>query len=116
MRPLYWTFCFECIQPWIWNDGSPWVLSPWHYSFNKYSFSFSSSSSIFSSIMAEVTAVKALYALLFISIWFCVSLQNYEIMEDWVWILCLVWFFNHHWVCVYSRMKPLCYFFFFIFF
>lgn len=105
MGPLYWTFCSECIQPWIWNDGSPWILSPRHYSINKYSFSFSPSSSIFSSIMAEVTAVKALYPLMFISRWGCGSLPNYEITEGWVWIFCSMCFLILCWVCVYSQNK-----------
>lgn len=107
MGPLYWTFCSECIQAWIWNDGSPWILSPRHYSINKYSFSFSPSSSIFSSIMAEVTAVKALYPLMFISRWGGGSFPNYEITEDWVWIFCSMCFLILCWVCVYSQNKNL---------
>ena len=40
--------------------------------------------------MAEITAVKAFYPLLFISTQFCASLQNYEIIEDGVGTFCLV--------------------------
>lgn len=82
-------------------------FKPRHYSINKYSFSFSPSSSIFSSIMAEDTAVKALYPLMFISIWACGSLPNYEITEDWVWIFCSVCFLILCWVCFYSQNEPL---------
>ena len=104
---LFWMHPALYMKWWISLDFKP----PTLYSINKYSFSFSPSSSIFSSIMAEVIAVKALYLLLFISTWFCASLQNYEIIEDWVWTFCLVLFLIITESVFIPRMKPLCYFF-----
>lgn len=104
---LFWMHPTLNMKWWISLDFKP----PTLYSINKYSFSFSPSSSIFSSIMAEATAVKALYPLLFISTWFCASFQNYEIIENWVRTFCLAWFFNRRWVCVYSQNETTLLFF-----
>lgn len=104
---LFWMHPTLNMKWWISLDFKP----PTLYSINKYSFSFSPFSSIFSSIMVEATAVKALYPLLFISTWFCVSLQNYGIIENWVRTFCLVWFLIVIESVFIPRMKPLCYFF-----
>lgn len=108
---LFWMHPTLNMKWWISLDLKP----PTLYSINKYSFSFSPSSSIFSSITAEATAVKALYPLLFISTWLRASLQNYEIIENWARTFCLVRFLIVIESVFIPRMKPLCYFFFIFF-
>ena len=109
---LFWMHPALNMKWWISLDFKPLTL----YSINKYSFSFSPSSSIFSSIMTEVVALKALYPLLHVSTWCRASLQNYEIIEDWTRTFCLVLFLIVAASVFIPRMKPLCYVFFFIFF
>lgn len=108
---LFWMHPALNMKWWISLDFKPSTL----YSINKYSFSFSPSSSIFSSIMAAVIAVKALYLFLCIPTWFGASLWNYEIIEDWERIFCLVLFLIVVESVFIPRMKSL-YFFSFVFF
>lgn len=65
------------IKWWISLEFKPVAL----YAINKYSFSYYPSSGISSSIMAEITAVKAVYALPFSSTWFGRYLWNYWSVE-----------------------------------
>lgn len=96
------------VKWWISLDFKP----PTLYSINKYSFSFSPSSSIFSSIMPAVTAVWAFYPSLFVSTRLCASLQNEEIIGDGVGTFCVVWLLIVIESVFIPRMKPLGYFFF----
>lgn len=75
-------FALKCTHPvvikwWISLEFQPVAL----YAINKYSFSYYPSSGISSSIMVEITAVKAVYALLFSSTWFGRYLWNYWSVE-----------------------------------
>lgn len=72
---LFWTHPTLNAKWWISLDFKP----PTLYSINKYSFSSFPSSSIFSSIMAEVTAVKAFFVLYYSSLHD--SVYPYKIMK-----------------------------------
>lgn len=112
---LFWIHPTLNLKWWISLDFKSSTL----YSINKYSFFFSLSSSIFSSIMAEVTAVKALYPLLFITTRSYASSWNYEINKNWVWTRCVLWFIIVIRSVFIPRIKPcrcFCVAVFFLFF
>lgn len=102
---LFWMYPTLNVKWWISSDFKPPTLD----SINKYSFSFSPSSSIFSSIMAEVTAANAFFIHLYMILCTLTKLWNYWRLGG---NLLFGVVFNCHCVCVYSQNESTLLFFF----